>query len=97
MIQVDQGQTDQRPGQYQCGDTSWRRTELPGNQHRQQRSENFYCGITPMNGGPTLAAAATQQQVTEHRDVLPQSYFLGAGWAMRIRFEEVKDLMVGNR
>ena len=70
-VEINHRQCDQPPHQNQREQRIQRRTQQEDSQHREQCCDCLDDGITGRNAGIAGGALAPQEQVAQHRDVLP--------------------------
>jgi len=71
MIQIDDTQRDQQPGERQCAQRLDAHPETPGHRREQQGGERLDQRIARADGRAAVPAASPQRQIAQNGNVLP--------------------------
>src|SRR5580692_6120544 len=70
MIDIDESQSDEKPGHDECAGRRSAETELPGCDSAGYRRQQFNQRIARTDASRTAGATSSQQQIADHGNVL---------------------------
>ena len=95
VIEVDDRQGDQEPGDHHGAGGGPARPELPGHGGAQAGAQQFYQRIAQADARAAVCTAPAEQQPAQHRDVLPGLDRCTAARAGRARHDQVVGFVRG--